>query len=335
MSTSCDYGVYINQFRFQDIWNGWLIRLSLEHQYLMDALLALSCFHLRSLNPSDRQLPYISHKYMARAISEQHEQISRGIDQSNAQAAFATSNLIAWHSRSILFKSCPPSDITAYSSQTYLIQGTGPPLHWFRPYQGVRQILALGWDWIKNSDIQPILEQGVGFAHIVRDLTADPIQEMPFGFLLKDLDRDNTDAETLACYDLSINHLNWIYHQATPRHILRFPAMTDTRFLELLSQNDPRILTIVGYFFMLIKRLDGLWWLEGSVENEFLNVMKLLPTSWQDKMDWAIRDFEASEKKSEDGTQSLGSGSGTDAFLFARKNSAAETLSAANSSDWF
>lgn len=69
--------------------------------------------------------------------------------------------------------------------------------------------------------------------------------------------------------------------------------------MKLLSGSDPRILTMVGYFFVLLHRADApsMWWLKSTVQIEFKMIMKLLPVEWWPQMQWAMEDFEPPEQK--------------------------------------
>jgi hypothetical protein len=61
--------------------------------------------------------------------------------------------------------------------------------------------------------------------------------------------------------------------------------------MELLTAKDPRALTIAGYFFMLLKMEDHVWWLDRPFGREFEDLMNELPKDWWPRMEWAIREF--------------------------------------------
>lgn len=111
----------------------------------------------------------------------------------------------------------------------------------------------------------------------------------PFDFLLDGLRFDDDDFETVMAYRHAVAHLNMIYESPKPRTILRFPALVSRRFMALLKAEDPRTLTIVGYFFMLLKEFGGLWWIAGHASAEFKALMELIPDQWRPKMDLAVR----------------------------------------------
>src|SRR4051812_40835018 len=99
----------------------WITTLAFGCQSLMDALLGFAAFHLRSMNPSDKELQQISHQYMMRAINGHATELRKGVNKKNAEELFATSTFIAFH---------------ACLGHEYLAENRGPPLHWFRAYQG-------------------------------------------------------------------------------------------------------------------------------------------------------------------------------------------------------
>lgn len=119
--------------------------------------------------------------------------------------------------------------------------------------------------------------------------------QLQFDFLLDDLRLDDNDADTISAYQRAVAYLNMMGQTPIPRDILRFPAMVSRRFMDLMAAEDPRTLTIVGYFFMLVRKVGGLWWIRGQAVAEFKALMELIPEEWQSKMSWAVRVFEQEE----------------------------------------
>lgn len=71
--------------------------LALTTPSLMDALLGLSAFHLRCLDPSDQAISKASHKYVAQAVTSHAKQLRDGINEKNAETMFATSVFVTFH----------------------------------------------------------------------------------------------------------------------------------------------------------------------------------------------------------------------------------------------
>lgn len=139
----------------------------------MDALLAFSAFHLQFKCVSDREISHLPHLYMLRALKGHSAEI-RNIG-ANAEAAFATSTFVALHST---------------MARSFGDLKDGPPLHWFQPWQGIRTIVQIGWDYIIKSSI----EAHINVPHhpinkIVYDKTPGaPL--LPFNFLLHGLSNE-------------------------------------------------------------------------------------------------------------------------------------------------
>lgn len=114
-----------------------------------------------------------------------------------------------------------------------------------------------------------------------------------FDFLLSGLDsKEGVSRPTLEAYKSSVAFLSYIESSSMTRDLLRFPAIVTPRFVVLLTAQDPRTLTIVGYYFMSLKTNNQSWWMHGVVEREFNAVMTFLPKEWWPTMDWAIAKFE-------------------------------------------
>ena len=113
-----------------------------------------------------------------------------------------------------------------------------------------------------------------------------------FDFLLEDLDIATTYETTLCAYTASVQWLSVIYEYPDIDYLFKFALKVGPRFAELLSQRDPRTLTIVGYWFMLMMTREQVWWAPRATENEFWALMGLLPEEWKPRMQWAVQELE-------------------------------------------
>jgi hypothetical protein len=124
----------------------------------------------------------------------------------------------------------------------------------------MRAIAEVGCEKIHNTKIRHSISNWT--CKFVRSylLTEQiPRLKFSFDFLWSDLCLDDHDTETITAYQHTVGHLNMIDEKPVSRDILRFPAPVPRRFVTLLAAEDPRTMTIVGYFFMLLGRFYGLW----------------------------------------------------------------------------
>ena len=113
-----------------------------------------------------------------------------------------------------------------------------------------------------------------------------------FDFLLEDLDLTSTDETTAQAYTAAVQWLSIIYEYPDIDYLFKFAVKVGPRFVELLVQHDPRTLTIVGYWFMLMMTREQAWWAPRATSNEFWALMGLLPEEWKPRMQWAVTEIE-------------------------------------------
>lgn len=260
-----------------NIYANWMMRLAHETPSVMDALLGFSAFHLRHVNKLDKQAAYASLKFMTRAISQHAQNIRSGITPENAEVCFATSTLIAFH-----------SSTTYCLTRAEEVNATPVlPLHWFNHWQGVRAVLAEGWDHIKAVDIKAILlAENISTKDLL--LSSHIPSPHTFSFLVADLDREITDQETQFAYDSAVAWLAKAHAHLVMRNVFKFTAVVTKRFIQLLEEKDPRTLCICAYFFVLMNKLDTIWWLDGAAAPEFWSLMTFLPEEWKPLMAWGV-----------------------------------------------
>lgn len=266
-------------------WFNWIVGVAKESAHLMDALLALSAFHLQHVHVADPAVVAAGHVYMARSIQEHSRQLRQGINSENAEAVFATSTCIAFFVTS-------GRHVDDNGEQDLDL------LHWFQPWQGVSAVLQRCWGFLNAEALKslihtehPSLLSNPGTnVHNGHDQPLDT-----FNFLIDDLSPFDADPEAHAAYTTSVQCLNLIYASPVHRHVIKFPGFVTKRYVDLVAAEDPRALAILGYYFMLVVRVEQVWWLQGAAERDFAILMKRLPETWKSRMTWAVEGFELYE----------------------------------------
>ncbi|KAA8565613.1 hypothetical protein EYC84_009465 [Monilinia fructicola] len=140
-------------------------------------------------------------------------------------------------------------------------------------------------------------EEEVSFRLVLQyETSPEPASDHPtvFNFLFDDLSADAPDYKT---YALCTKYLNILGGGKIAKYILKFPALVPPRFVELMKEKDVRTMGIVGYFLMLVRRVDKekkLWWMEGAVENDWAGMKVTFQRDeiWSKRMEWARREIE-------------------------------------------
>ncbi|KAI1505258.1 hypothetical protein F5X99DRAFT_368820, partial [Biscogniauxia marginata] len=276
----------------QKIWRETVPHLAFASaDFLADALLAVSALHLRSNSPQDPELIRASHSYMAATLSEYGARLSKGITESNAEALFLTSALIAFQSTASRIFAKDDSGDVKDRSDGYVL-----PLSWFHSFQGVKAVVASSWQWLRSSGIvipmiecQPALNldlSGKG-ATFFSDLLVGVDEE------ISGLDDDPALKQiTRQAYQHAVAVLDWAHkipHTGAP---LVFLATVSRRFVDLLEARQPRALAILASYFALLKFLDSFWWLKGVVRREVMGIVSLFDPDddeWWPRLQWPLR----------------------------------------------
>lgn len=260
-------------------WQVFIPAIAYDAQYLMDAILAVSALHMRSMQPDDKVLVRASHSYMASALAQYSSLLNGGLSEVNAEALFSTAALIA-------FQASASRQFEEEHTSGYLL-----PLGWFHSFQGVKTMVMASWQWLRNSDkVSPIIN---GQPPVQLDL--DPRQPTFFAPLLEGLAEqldslpEYSKAETRQAYEHAVAFLNWAHRKPVRSRTLGFAAIVSRRFIELMALQDPRTLVITACFFALTRIADDVWWLQGVAKREVNGIFGLLPLEWYPKMEWPLR----------------------------------------------
>ncbi|KAI2621209.1 hypothetical protein GGR54DRAFT_600570 [Hypoxylon sp. NC1633] len=258
--------------------------------FLADALLAVSALHLRSRSPQDQELVRASHAYMASTLSEYGANLSKGINEQNAEALFLTASLIAFQSTAsrIFFRDdSDPKDRS---------EGYALPLSWFHSFQGVKAVVASSWQWLRHSSVViPIIEAQPALNLDLSGQNINFFEHLLFG-LEEEIAGPGDDIEdqvlTRQAYQHAVAVLDWAHkipHTGAP---LVFLATVSRRFVELLEARRPRALAILASYFALLKCLDSVWWLKGVARREILGIVSLFDPDdgeWWPRLQWPLQ----------------------------------------------
>jgi hypothetical protein len=282
----------INDKVSEEVWRDTVPNLAFSGaNFLADAILAVSALHLRSHSPHDGELIRASHAYMASTLSEYGASLSQGMNESNAEALFLTAALIAFQSTASRIFTRDESGDVKDRSDGYVL-----PLSWFHSFQGVKAVVASGWQWLRNSGIViPIIA-----AQPALNLDLNSYAPSFFGHLLNGLEEElltfaedpETQQLTRQAYQHAVAILNWAHkipHTGAP---LVFLATVSRRFIDLLEARRPRALAILASYFALLKCLDRVWWLKGVCRREVMGIMSLFDPEdeeWWPRLQWPLR----------------------------------------------
>lgn len=73
------------------------------------------------------------------------------------------------------------------------------------------------------------------------------------------------------------------------RRIVMLPMDFPKRYLDLVEEQEPRALVMLGHYFAMLSLLRNLWWIGDSGSREVRAISRSLPAEWQELMAWPLR----------------------------------------------
>lgn len=289
--TTVTYLTMSNVAEEQKLWQGTIIKIGLQHTFLLRGILALSALHLSYLDPQQ------SSRYLI--LSSSHRDISlaqfrralNSVDLSSYEAVFALSGVIPIHSLAAatsvnhLDQSSDLDILSSFLESTTLLRG-------------INLLLLPYWDIFFESRIKTLL----------RVALAEGYQTFLYPGM-ESLDQLQLACETIyasnqpsiqsnkaTTYSNAISELRTTFARffdTSATHFLAGIALLWTlRFSDdyylLLKERDHGALAIFAHFAVLLSRLNHVWWLRGLGSSLIESVSGILgdSTRWGKVMQW-------------------------------------------------
>ncbi|KAK9358854.1 hypothetical protein V1504DRAFT_459757 [Lipomyces starkeyi] len=165
------------------------------------------------------------------------------------------------------------------SSQcTGIEQGMAPVeeiLRAFSLLRGVHEILRTAWDWIEKGQLGLLLRhQGTS--------TGDTVQAETRAALdyLDELNNDNL---------IAISFENFYTPRQQVRNAMKWPIIVPPAYIALLKSRRPMALVILAHYCVILRLLDGCWWLTGWSKKLVEEIYQSLDASWRPSIRWPFK----------------------------------------------
>ena len=253
----------------------------------MRSLLAVSALHLAHFAPQEKHGRYAAQAAMQqdRALTAVRSAMSN-VTKENCDALFIFSTTV------IVFTFAQPR-----VPGTLLFIGSqdqGMP-EWLLLIRGVHSIIVSTWDWIAEGPISPILKSGRyrSSPEYLGPPESDRLMEL--SQLIKETTVDEVELEA---YEDAIEKLRKCFAIvcATDTRICHlapafsWPIKISDEYMGLLRKHTPEALAIFAHYSVLLKKLDGFWWVQGWGISLLSTIYHLLGTAHRLWIQWPIQE---------------------------------------------
>lgn len=266
------------------VWRNTVTGLAFSHAFVMRAILAISALHLSRFRPDQASA------YLATAIAEHQlslreatEILQGGVTKENCDAVYMFSALTchyAWASPR------RPGDFL-------IVDDSGRIAEWLVLFRGMRTIVESAQAHLLAGPLGPIFRNGLN--RIAHGGKAGEEAREPHLEELRQL-LASSDPDTRAVYEEALDQLALCFVRMLR---LQAPESPDVfvwlyqlseEYLRLLSRRTPEALAIFAHFCVLLKRLDGFWWMQGWAHHLLAQVWELLAEEHRLWVQWACEE---------------------------------------------
>jgi hypothetical protein len=263
-----------------NLWTILVPQMGFDHEFLQDAILSSSAFHLSALLPDEMNLVATGYKYYGDAVAKHREALSN-IDHSTAEPLCFASVLIMFQTLKISCKQQEPErDISS--------------VQWFRILGGMGRLIRLSLPLLAGGGLRLLLN--MEDPPVADEPVSPELRQLePLSILLlvaQALGNDGSDADADAARRGFWYNLSQAFSMAAAgnskhrvrRRLLTVAATIEEGFLQLMEREDSVSLILLFYYFSLLKWVGGHWWLQSSLDIELGHLLSLIPTEYH----WAV-----------------------------------------------
>ena len=254
--------------------------MGFDHEFLLDAVLSATAFHMYARLPMDMQLLDAGYRYHGRAITGHREALAT-INHSTADALCVAS----------IFIMLMTSKITR---QRPAHEPYSPPIQWFRVMNGMGCLIRHSKSFLGDDGIRVLMERTHTIPESYRELSELPLLPDLGDFLSFDnfAFDDNLDQGSKMSRKQFGDAVSRIFSSAIAGasqdlvryQLLGLAATNNEQFLRLIEQEDALTVIILSHYFTLLRWTGGNWWLQSDLETELCRLASSVPQQHR----WAV-----------------------------------------------
>ena len=296
------------------VWQTYVVTISFQHRFLLYELFSLAALHLAFLHAAS---PNCSKRYLNAATLYHLKSISafrhelQNTTRENSDACCACASLLGLHAWTI-----PGARGSSLFFPDQEADKSEPDasIAWYKLHRGGNEILKSNIDWIRQGPLwdmvkpwQTVSPQAV--THQVptpmseeESANLDAIAECWVNPCLNGDDKRALE-EALQTLRLIFSMVSMMDIEISSyTAILSWTTIIPCRFCEMVEEKRPQALVLVAVYCVLLKRLDGFWWIRGKAESLMRAVRRELSVGmWDYWLEWPLRELEGSGMEGERG----------------------------------
>jgi hypothetical protein len=234
----------------QRLWQDNVVRIGLQHPFLLRGILAVSAAHLAYLSPSKKSKYLLqSSQHVDIALQEFQSQLLH-LEESSVLPLFPLACLLVVQTYSFVNLQDTSDHIEAFLSCVQLVKG-------------VSTVLSARWDIFEHCELSPLISAG-----IMQDKDVAASEFAPLCDTVRRCMQEASDIDRLACLT-AVHHLQFVFNgvqecvqdKSALAILLTWPLKLPPRFIEMISERHPFALIILAHVVVILQSVGQVWWL--------------------------------------------------------------------------
>lgn len=281
------------------IWTNDVAELAFDHDFLIDAMLALAALHLSRLDRGSTRMVHISQTYFDRAVTGQAGRLTSIDSLRDAEACFCAGAIISVYSFA-LHASTPNPNVRSHE--------IGGLFQWLRIARG---LLAVH---VASEPFDPSVGVLARIITAIPDLSEDKVIFNPANIhghehlLSHRAEVEPISDEDRLAYEQAVAFTGFVwgvvdeYKESLPvaigRCVIAVPARMPQRFMEMVEERRPRALVILAYILASLNHIrQDIWWLTSIGPRAVTLLDVMLPPGWEPLMQYPLQTCEMAEAR--------------------------------------
>lgn len=274
-----------------DAWVRIAPNLALGNEALLYSIFSLSAYHMADIDPQHREETLDTHRRYLDLALRRHSDDITNLSKENFEAVCLTSSIL----RMTTFVMLRDRPLNPYT----------PPVSWLQMTRGAMDTFKAGSKWMETNE-------GSIITRLTKRMPVVFDNEAKFGVsnrqgLLHLLQRDEEDVEKerwhpedQEAYETTISYIGgiWIAMKGPEtsaeicRRLILFPFLIQSRFIDLVKDQQPRALAVLAHYFALLATFRKVWWIGDTGRREVQALVTVLSGKWHDLMSWPLNTME-------------------------------------------
>lgn len=253
-----------------------MIKYGLSAPYLMHEILALAALHLSILRPAAQVF------YRHQAVQLQTHALSQfnstkaDVTVENCVPMFLFSSLLG------AYELCDTFRFRDKNFDSFLDRLIGC----FHLYRGVRTVTGRSWHLLCETELRPILEDGMPEMRKGLGLNCQRLSAL--------VTSSNLSPSSIEACQQAIEYLQWAFDGQNKGSgqldnanvILAWPVLVTSAYTELLTQRSPEALIILAFYGVLLYHHRALWVFGDAGQFLIQSISSYLGASWEKWLAW-------------------------------------------------